>query len=526
MIRVSQIRLSPDAPREELKKKLLKKTGLSESELISWKIFKQSVDARRKGKLHFVYTLLIEVKNEKALLSRTKDPNISPAPELHWHPVLTSRHSNEPRPVVVGAGPAGLFAALLLARAGYKPLLIERGHSVEQRARDVKKFFNGGPLDPESNIQFGEGGAGTFSDGKLYTQIKDTRTRFVVDEMVKHGAPEDILYSFKPHIGSDRLPRVVKSLRQSITEAGGEVRFESRLTALHIENSRLNTIEINENEMITCTRLILAVGHSARDTYAMLEKSGVEMQAKIFAIGLRIEHLQKDIDRAQYGSFATHPMLKAAPYKLVHHSDSARTAFSFCMCPGGTVVAAASEPGYLVTNGMSEYSRDRNNANAALLVNVGPEDFGEKPLDAVAFQRKWESRAFQKGGENYHAPVQLVGDFLKDRASDGPGHIIPSYRPGVTWTTLHDCLPETVIQSLKEAINGMARKLKGFNDPEAVLTGVETRSSSPLRIPRDEHFQANIRGLYPCGEGAGYAGGIISAAVDGLKCAEALCNNT
>lgn len=523
ILRISQLKVKLDDAALSPSILAARALKIRSEEIVSACVFKKSVDARDKRDVHFSFTLDVELKHAPIRLPR----NAAVLPETPPKEVPMRAKPLPHRPVVAGMGPAGLFAALRLAQAGLNPLIIERGRSVDERAADVEKFWSGGAFDPVSNVQFGEGGAGTFSDGKLNSGIKDPRCREVLETFRRMGAPEEILYSSKPHIGTDHLRTVVKNLREEILRLGGEVRFETKLTGIRTENGRLCAVEI-DGELFETENLILAIGHSARDTFEALHAAGIHMEQKPFSLGARIEHKQTMIDRSQYGAASEHPALGAADYKLSCHLPDGRAAYTFCMCPGGQVVAAASEEGGCVVNGMSLFARDGENANSALLVSVGPEDYGgDDPLAGVRFQRKWERAAFAAGGYSYRAPAQLVGDFLAGRPSEGPLNVQPSYRPGVVWTTLEKCLPDYVIADMKAAISIFDRKLRGFANPDAVLTGVEARSSSPVRITRDPlNLQStNLAGLYPCGEGAGYAGGILSAAVDGLKCAQALIQN-
>lgn len=520
MIRVPEIKLYLDEEETKLKELLAKKLNISSGDIKEIRIFKKSVDARKKDKIYFVYTLDAEVKDEEKLLKRFSKKGVTKVKDVSRNYQYKDQ-GDTLRPVVVGSGPSGLFAGLVLAKSGFKPILLERGKDVERRAVDVGFFWNEGKLNPESNVQFGEGGAGTFSDGKLTTLVKDPRSRWILEEFVKGGAPEDILYINKPHIGTDILRNVVKEIRKTIISLGGEVRFDSKFTDLLIEDGRVAGVKVNDKETIKTDRVLLAPGHSARDTFEMLHSRGVEIKQKAFSIGVRIEHPQSLINEKQYGAASSHEKLGAAEYKLSGHYDNGRSAYTFCMCPGGMVIASSSEAEKIVTNGMSMHSRDGENANSALLVGVSPEDFdGDHPLAGVEFQRRWESLAFKVGGSNYRAPAQRVGDFLEDRASTSLGEISKTYNPGVVMTDLRECLPDYVTETLKMAIVDFDRKIKGFANPDAIMTGVETRSSSPIRIQRDTSLQSNIRGLYPVGEGAGYAGGIMSAGIDGIKVAE------
>ena len=524
MLKLEGLKLTPEEKEAALHRKTARLLRIPEEDVLSVQVLRRSIDAREE--LHLVYTVAAEVRQEKQVLRRCRDRRVSRyAPERYALPEILS--PPEVPPVVVGAGPGGLFAALVLARCGLRPILLERGRDTTARQRDVETFWRTGVLDPESNVQFGEGGAGAFSDGKLNTGTKDLRHRWILEELVRCGAPESILTDAKPHVGTDMLHIALQNLRQELLSLGAQMRFGHRLEGLESRDGVLTGLHVRAGEgtyRLPVRAVVLAPGHSARDTFQMLYEAGVPMEAKPFAVGVRIEHRQRDMDAAQYRQYAGHPCLPASTYKLSCHTAAGRGVFSFCVCPGGQVVAAASEEHRVVTNGMSEFARDKENINGALLVNVTPEDFGgDSPLAGIAFQRDLETAAYQAGQGNYLAPAQRVEDFLAKRPSTGPGRVIPSYRPGVTWTNLWDCLPDFVAASIAEALPILGRKLKGYDQPDAVLTAVESRSSSPVRLLRDEDRQSPIRGLYPCGEGGGWAGGILSAAADGMRCAEAVC---
>ena len=528
MLRLTEIKLPIEHPDGEIKKAILKRLGIAETELVNFSVFKRGVDARKSHAILFAYTLDVTVRDETAVLARfTHDVHIKIAPDTSYHFVAQAPKELSARPVVIGMGPAGLFAGLLLAQMGFKPLILERGKAVRERTQDTWGLWRKGVLNPESNVQFGEGGAGTFSDGKLYSQIKDPRylSRKVLEEFVTAGAPAEILYESHPHIGTFKLVGMVEKMRATIQQLGGEIRFSSRVDDIEISDGQVQGVVLASGERIATNHLVLAVGHSARDTFEMIHKRGIYIEAKPFSIGFRIEHPQSLIDRARYGKNAGNELLGAADYKLVYHASNGRSVYSFCMCPGGTVVAATSEPGRVVTNGMSQYSRNERNANAGIVVGITPEmDYPGDPLAGMEFQRRWESQAYVLGGSSYQAPGQLVGDFLAGKASTKFGEVLPSYTPGVHLTDLTSALPDYAIDAIREAIPEFAKKIKGFDISDAVLTGVETRTSSPIRIKRnaDDLQSINTKGLYPTGEGAGYAGGILSAAVDGIEIAEAV----
>ena len=520
MIRIREIAFPPEHNIAQLSYEASRLLRVSPSKIRGTKIVKRSVDARKKPDVKIVYTIDVKVDgNENKILKQSGCKRASIAP-VSYYKVPKCSKDIKSAPVVIGFGPAGMFAALVLALAGLRPIVLERGEDAVTRHQKVEHFFKTGELDTKSNVQFGEGGAGTFSDGKLNTGVNNPRIGWILEQFVAAGARENILFDAKPHVGTDILVTVVQNIRQRIISLGGQVRFNSIVTDIVMNEDGVAGVEINNDEVIACSNVILAIGHSARDTFEWLFEKGISMEAKPFSMGVRIEHLQKNIDRAQYGKFD--PVLPPADYKLVKHLDDG-TVYSFCMCPGGYVVAAASEEGRVVTNGMSYADRDGSNANAALLVTLDPKDFPyEGPLGGMHWQRSIESAAYNISN-SYKAPAQLLGDFLKRRATTDRASVLPTYRPGVVWSELHDILPEIITSALERAIPMMDQSLSGFADSDAVLTAPETRSSSPVRIVRDETKQAlNVRGLYPAGEGAGYAGGIMSAAIDGMMCAEAL----
>jgi hypothetical protein len=534
MLRLTELKLPLGHGDGDIAAAILERLRIKPDDLRSYSVFRRAIDARKRSAIALTYTLDIDVKNEAAVLARgKKDVHLSLAPDMRYRFVTQATEPLPPRPVVIGTGPCGLFAGLILAQMGFRPIILERGKVVRERTKDTWGLWRKSVLNPESNVQFGEGGAGLFSDGKLYSQIKDPHHygRKVLTEFVKAGAPSEIEFIAKPHVGTFRLVTVVENMRESIEALGGEYRFGSKVADVEIEQGPhgircVRGVVLEDGTQIAADHVVLAIGHSSRDTFAMLFDRGVTIEPKPFSIGVRIEHPQSLVDRCRYGGFAGNPILGAADYKLAHHCSNGRSVYSFCMCPGGTVVAATSEPGRVVTNGMSQYSRNERNANAGIVVGITPADYPEHPLAGVAFQRHWEKRAFEAGGKTYAAPAQRVGDFLAQRPSTALGEVVPSYRPGVKPTDLAQCLPDYAVAAIREALSAFDRQIKGFASEDAVMTGVETRTSSPIRIRRDDSFQSlNTRGLYPAGEGAGYAGGILSASVDGIRVAEAVARN-
>jgi len=531
MLRITELKLPLDHPDEALRDAIVQRLGIRDEQLLSFNLFKRSYDARKKNsELLFIYTIDLQASNEAELLAKfADDRNIGPAPDVTYKFVGQAPAGLQERPIVVGFGPCGIFAGLLLAQMGFKPIILERGKEVRQRTKDTWGLWRKSVLNPESNVQFGEGGAGTFSDGKLYSQIKDPQHhgRKVLEEFVKAGAPDEILYINKPHIGTFRLTGMVEQMRQDMIALGAEVRFQEKVTDLLIEDGQLTGVVLESGEQLHSRHVVLALGHSARDTFRMLHRQGVYIEAKPFAVGVRIENPQTLIDKARLGKYAGHPKLGAADYKLVYHASNGRSVYSFCMCPGGTVVAATSEPGRVVTNGMSQYSRNERNANSGIVVGIDPErDYPGSPLAGIELQERLEAHAYVMGGSNYQAPAQLVGDFVAGRPSTALGSVEPSYKPGVTLGDLAPSLPAFAIEAIREALPAFDRQIKGYNLPDAVLTGIETRTSSPLRITRGEDYQSlNLKGLFPAGEGAGYAGGILSAGVDGIRIAEAVARD-